>query len=388
MLDLLLLREQFAGFDSYQAESYRQTISRTERALATLTELAADWASFQERAAGERVPWLRAGLIEKPTSTYVAPPRPTPMTVVATDGSQILPDRNVEPTCYLLNVSRIAFHYGTLEEPLLETVPSFRYRKSDLHEELDDPLENASAEMVSALRDEAELQHLYDVAFTVRQQERPLLAMADGTLIRWMIRQMHNRTLEERLIRRYAEVLALFRENRIPLCSYISMPSSAEVVGLLRIVLGESSQEPSDPGETLFGLPDRKLFERLLKPGCRSATFVSGSHIQSDYEASDRICFFYVRSGSNASPGEVGRVEFPQWVADDEGLLDLIHAVVQSECEKGRGYPMILSEAHEHAVVRAPERSAFYSLIAGQMEQSGLPADVSQKSMSKRRPLV
>ena len=234
-----------------------------------------------------------AGLRDDPTRRYPPIDRPTPITVVATDGSQIYPDRHVEPHCYLLNISRIAFQYGTVERPLMESVPRFEYRREAFDEAFDQVLGTATADVVSALRDEFELAALFDVAQKARMPGRPILALADGTLIRWMLRRMRDYALEQKLIDRYTDTLAHFQADGIPLCSYISMPGNTEVVNLLRVHRGESDDEP-DPDASLAGVPDRWLFERILQPGERSAVFESASHIQKEYGARDRICYFYV----------------------------------------------------------------------------------------------
>ncbi|QXD14877.1 DNA double-strand break repair nuclease NurA [Rhodocaloribacter litoris] len=391
MLDFHRLQSQLADFSAYQTREAALTASRLRRALAALEACRPAWEGLREKVAAARPKWLVAGLRADPGGVHHCGPRPTPVTVVATDGSQIFPDRHVEPTCYLLNVSRIAFQYGTRERPLMEAVPVFRYRRTEL-DALEDPLlDGATAEVVSALRDEIELRELLDTAKAARLPGRPLVALADGTLIRWMIRRMQNRALEAQLIERYTEILSGFRDEGLPLCSYISMPANTEVVNLLRLFLDEPEETgdgttPPDPEQTLAGLTDRRLFEAVLPPGARSATFESASHIQREY-GEDRICYFYLHVPLPGG-GEIGRVEIPCWVADDERLVDLVHAVVLSECEKGNGYPMILSEAHERAVIRAQEKALFYELIEREMRGKGLSYAGSRKQASKRRPVV
>jgi hypothetical protein len=387
MLDLNRLHEQFTDFNAYQSQEQALQASRLRRALAALADCDPAWEALRERVAAARPGWLVAGLREAPAGCTACGPRPTPVTVVATDGSQIYPDRHFEPTCYLLNISRIAFQYGTLERPLMESVPQFRYRRSELEDHFDELLESATAEVVSAIRDEYELQALLEVAREARMAGRPLVALADGTLIRWMLRRMRDRAVEQRLIERYTRLLEQFRTEQIPLCSYISMPGNTEVVNLLRFHLGEADV-PADPGASLQGLADRHLFERVLGPGERSAVFESASHIQREYGAADRICYFYVHVAPRPVAAEIGRVEVPVWVAEDARLLDLVHAVVLSECEKGGGYPMILSEAHERAVIRVRERELFYRLVERQMATAGLPYAGSRKQASKQRPVV
>ncbi len=385
MLDIQRLSEQFPDFSDYQAREQALTASKLRRALAALAAWNPEWEALREEAARARAKWLVAGLRSAPAEAHGCGPRPTPVTVVATDGSQIYPDRHVEPTCYLLNVSRIAFQYGTLEAPLMEAVPEFRYRRSAFEDLIDPLLDTTSTEVISALRDEIELRELLRTARESRLPGRPLVALADGTLIRWMIRRMQNPALEQRLIERYTEILEGFREEALPLCSYISMPGNTEVVNLLRVSLDEG--DTPDPETTLEGLPDRKLFEAILAPGERSATFESASHIQREY-GENRICYFYLHVPSRDGRGEVGRVEMPVWVADDARLVDLVHSVVLSECEKGDGYPMILSEAHERAVIRAHEKTLFYEMIEREMRKRGLPFAGSRKEASKRRPVV
>lgn len=385
MLNLQRLQPQLADFNGYQAQEQALMAARLAQALAVLRALDETWEPWRERVATARPGWLTAGLRSSPVAVVQAPVRPTPMTVVAADGSQIYPDRNVEPFCYLLNISRIAFQYGTVERPIMESVPWLKYRRADFDPVAEDLLETTTAETVAALRDELELQELFDGACAARIPGRPLLALADGTLIRWMLRGLRDHTLEQQLIARYTRILDGFRQERLPLASYISLPGSTEVVNLLRVVRGETEGTP--PEQSLLGLTDRRLFEQTLRPGERSATFESASRIQKAYGES-RICFFYLHVPSHTGGTEVGRVEIPSWVADDPALCDLVHAVVLSECEKGDGYPMILSEAHEQAVVRAHEREQFYELIERQMARAGMPVVGSRKAASKRRPMV
>jgi hypothetical protein len=125
-----------------------------------------------------------------------------------------------------------------------------------------------------------------------------------------------------------------------------------------------------------------------LAPGERSATFGSSSHIQRSYPEGTQVCYFYLKVPSPSGSGEIGRVEVPQWVADDDALLDRIHATVLRECEKGDGYPLALSEAHERAVIRGPERESFFRLMERRLREAGLSPTDSRKRQSKQRPRV
>lgn len=385
MLDLQQLRPHLNEFANYHAEHRESRKERLERAVEVLTGFEGDVEAIRMLIRQAEESFLVAGVRERPAARRSTPSRPTPLTVVASDGSQIYPDRHLEPACYVLNISRIAFHYGTTEAPVLDAVPFFRYR----HDEWEDPvhqyIEAATAEVVSALRDEEELAQLLATASEQRVEGRPVLAVSDGTLIRWMLRGMRNRALEQELIGRYTRLLAQFQARAVPLCSYISMPGNTEVVHLAHVLSGEALE--------IEGLVDRQLFDLLLAPGERSAMFESASHIQREYGAQDRICYFYLKtcaeglSGAHLAP-EVARVEMPQWVAEDPELLELVHATILSECRKGGGYPMILSEAHERAVIRSAEKDAFRTFLEQSLRRQNLQVNRSRKAVSKRRPSV
>jgi hypothetical protein len=393
MLDLSRLRSQLDSFEAYEAEVRDRRAEQRRRARAALRVCAEQWTDVQAAVEAAQPRRLVAALRESPGTTTGAPERPTPITVVATDGSQIYPDRHVDPMFFLLNVSQVGFQYGTREEPLLDTAPRLRFQ-DDLSAHVDEALGTMTTELVSALRDEMELEFLLDGAQAAQVEERPLVALADGTLIRWMIRGMNNEAVEEALIARYTEYLQAFQREGLPLASYVSMPATTEVVNLLRFVVGElDAPAPEDldvtPAEPpLDGLLDRHVFDAVLEPGERSATFGSTSHIQRSYPTGSEVHYFYLKVPSSTGAGEMGRVEVPKWVADAPSFLNRIHATILRECEKGEGYPLALSEAHERAVIRASEREAFFRLMERRLRRAGLSPTDSRKRRSKQAPRV
>ncbi|PQJ33387.1 hypothetical protein BSZ35_01135 [Salinibacter sp. 10B] len=393
MLDISQLRAQLDEFQDYEASVRDRRVEQRRRARAVLASCDEQWPKVQAAVEEAQPRRLVAALQEAPRTTTDAPARPTPITVVATDGSQIYPDRHVDPTFFLLNVSRVGFQYGTQEEPLLDSVPRLRF-EDDLRDHIDAVLGSMTTELVSALRDEMELEHLLAAAQEEKIDGRPLVALADGTLIRWMIRGMNNEAAEDALIARYTDYLQSFRAAALPLASYVSMPATTEVVNLLRFMVGELdvaspdafAVSPSKP--SLEGLLDRHVFDSVLAPGQRSATFGSTSHIQRAYPEGSEVCYFYLKVPSTSGTTEMARVEVPRWVADERSLLDRIHATVLRDCEKGDGYPLALSEAHERAVIRASEREAFFRLMERRLRRAGLSPTNSRKRRSKQAPRV
>jgi hypothetical protein len=127
-------------------------------------------------------------------------------------------------------------------------------------------------------------------------------------------------------------------------------------------------------------LLDRELFQELLAPGQRSALFSSNSLVLRDYQE-HQVFFFYLNTGE-----EIGRVEIPRWVAKNEELLSLTHALVLDQCRRGLGYPVAISEAHQQAVIDGQDRRRFRALVESSLTQQGWHALTSEKARSKRRP--
>jgi len=131
------------------------------------------------------------------------------------------------------------------------------------------------------------------------------------------------------------------------------------------------------PCERLGRLTDRAVYGRRLKQGERSVVFTSQSRILESY-GEHKIGAFYLSVGM-----EIARIEIPTWVAESPRLLNGIHSVCSDQAGKGQGYPVALSEAHDKAVVRGPERRAFYEILERSMIKHGAPVTRSLKRISK-----
>ena len=98
-----------------------------------------------------------------------------------------------------------------------------------------------------------------------------------------------------------------------------------------------------------------------------------------DHYQGHNIHFFYVHAGN-----EIGRIEVPSWVAEDEGLLGLTHSLIVDQCRRGPGYPSALMESLEQAVVTGSDRRHFAELVEGALSDNQVPVYSSEKSFSKR----
>ena len=197
--------------------------------------------------------------------------------------------------------------------------------------------------------------------------------------------------LKRHYLERFLTALDNLRQVGVPVCSYISYPGSQDVVNSLRLMLcdvqsGGCAHCPQDTDQRklcLFmnSVWDRQVYAGLLGPGERSDIFESQSAILNQYRE-HRIQFFYLNVG-----GEIARIEAPQWVMEDPDMLGLVHSAVYDQCQRSGQYPPYppaLIEAHEQAVISAPERATVQALVEQALAEKGIFYVRSAKDRSKR----
>ncbi len=400
MLDFGVLKAQIDTMAVERKDLESDFFGRIDRALSEMDRWSGSWQDLAKRIASSRTSWLVAQPNGPIAETHPLPQRPEQLTVIASDGSQIFPDRHEVANCYLINIGYVAIHYGTGERPVMSSRPTLFFREEDVYPEWAGRRTTVTRDMVGIKRGAMEFEQVAELAASARYEDRTAVGLCDGTLILWML---EGKPLDFRrqALASYLTAFGRLREARVPVAGYISDPGSGDVVNALRVGLcperppncdrcpwkaqqesspGDSSQGLSPPGlpcEPIAGVTDDIVFSHTLGKGERSGVFGSVSKILDDY-GPHRTCFFYVHTGL-----EIARIEIPRWVAEDPGLLDLVHATVCDQAEKGRGYPVVLSESHEKAVVRAAERDLFYRFLRDTFVQNEVKAEVSLKSLKK-----
>jgi hypothetical protein len=216
--------------------------------------------------------------------------------------------------------------------------------------------------------------------------------LLDGTLILWGLEAfpefVSDALVSEGLVPCLDAMRDLNEDRRLALASYISFPRSTDVLNVLRVAVCPADVPNCDkecpPGKAracdrLSGVRDRDIFMARLGDGERSALFISPSRVVKERYGENRIYFFYVRAGD-----EIARLEVPEWVAANDDLLNLTHSLVLDQCQRGRGYPVALAEAHEQAVVTGADRENFWELVESSLIAGKMPSTASAKSFSKR----
>lgn len=389
MLDLVKLTAQVTALGQHLQQEATASQQRLQKALLTYDHLCQDPSAWQTRydTWSDHLSFSCASPLENLQETGVNRGIPVPIqegvhSVMATDGSQIVPNHHEIAYCSLINVGRVALHYGEERWPVLDSVPMLFYRSSDLRRS-----RGLSVEEVLALRrTQSEVEELVQIAL-VEPRRIPVLALMDGSLIHWGVESLsteEQRTWLEPILAAYN----LLRAARIPVVGYISASRSSEVLHYLRLglcpYLGSECQRfcsgvttlPCDP---FTPLTDRTLWGEILQPGQRSPIWCSGAKLLAHYGPHHIHCC-YLHVGE-----EVARIEFPGWVAEDADLLESALSIVLAQVQKGFGYPVALAEAHHLAVVRGGDRQRFFALVEQELVRSGLRnIAVSRKEARKR----
>ncbi len=406
MLDLFAVKNQIDEMVADKSRAQEDYREKLEMAVQAYRGWQRNWQKLAEKIACSRTSWLMPGLVEGLEVKPSHPQRPERISIAATDGSQIFPDRHEISSCFLINIGYILLHYGTGEKPLMSSKPTLYYRDEEIFEEWDGRRVFVNRELVGTKRGLMEFSELAALSLAAQEAGHSVLACSDGTLIQWSLEGKPHDFRDYVLGETMRDLDALEKAD-LPVCGYISHPSSQDVVNALKLglcpeevadrdrstclpenQLGLSVDEKKNlqgqlwnervPCSPLDGISDAVLMRQILKPGQRSPVFRSSSKILEAY-GRHWIHFFYVHVGQ-----EIGRVEVPEWVVKDQGMLELVHACICDQADKGQGYPVALSEAHERAVVRSADRESFYRFLRDTYVKNDVRARISTKSFKKR----
>ena len=392
-LDLTKVASQVIAMISGLKDARRERLQRLQFALDTLGDRAIDIDRLKKKIAASRTTWLVAELVDGLDNRYPLPSVPDDFTVIGSDGSHIDVDRHRSNRCYLINIGSAVITYGSRPDAILSNSPRLYSDDKDLV--ISSPeggrLQVVEGAILGIKRSVEECRHLTDLATELPDASR-CLALLDGTLILWGLEAYPEFVTGALLTDGFLSCLdrmKQFNANRqLALASYISFPRSTDVVNVLRVAVCPHDVVDSDrlcktctsrECEKVDGIRDRDVFLELLEDGERSALFISPSRIVKERYGEHGIYFFYLRVDD-----EIARIEIPQWVAENDSILDLTHSLVLDQCRRGQGYPVTLAEAHEQAVVTGGDRENFWELVESSMITEHLPSPGSAKSFSKR----
>jgi len=356
MLDLSKLARQMQGISTHlaqEAEAARTRVDIAQTLMQQATQRQVELTT-QRQAYEHRLLFAAAEPIEPLDTRIPLATPPAAHTVISSDGSQISPSHHEIAYCYLLNISRVAIHYGQNRYPLLDNLPEVIYRPEDLYasrqwgisteEWMGYKRTAAEAVMLGELGTETTAQNAaQNAAQNVTQNAAPntnipVLAMTDGSLIYWFLEQIPAKARDE-ILNPVLESWDRLRTAKVPVMGYISASRSGEALNFLR--LQACPYETPDclthceddrgqmPCQRFFPLRDVTLWAMSLAPGERGPLWKSSADILSCY-GDHAVYFCYVHVGA-----EVARVEFPQWVVEDSELLNSALSLMLAQVQKG-----------------------------------------------------
>jgi hypothetical protein len=321
--------------------------------------------------------------LQDPASSFAPTAVPTDLTVAAVDGSHIDIDRHLAARCFLINIGVCALTYGTAPDADLRSAPRL-YASDDelvIRDDIGERSERIDGTILGALRHVEELSAAADVLEAL-PGTRPAVMLVDGPLT---VAGLGGRVFPDFVLRTlvsdgYGNAMERFRLSAkgrtLAVAGYTSLPGHDEVVRALSLALPHEGPDKADPPTD--GVLDREVFDRHLPPGHRSALFASTGHPLESYQLGHTTVNFYLNTGD-----EIGRAELPAWAADEPGAVDLLHATLLDQCKRGGGYPTVLIEAHEQAVVNGRDRRAFVELVESALADRGVATRTSEKNISK-----
>ena len=279
--------------------------------------------------------WIVPEIHERLDMSYSPPPLPDDYCVVGVDGSHIDVSRHIPAHCYLINIGGMALRYGSEPDARVFSTPRLYAETDELI--IRDRLAPYREETISGALLDAKraVEELRGVLERLRElpPDLPALGLMDGSLIMFGMHRhpdfVVRHLVDEGFVGVLDELRRIASERPVAIASYISLPRSMEVVNALRVGVcpypvancdlecGSVRREDRPCEESVGGVLDRELMESLVDMNERTAVFESNAGIVRDHYGGHGVSFFYVRTEE-----EVGRVEVPDWVAEDEGCWE------------------------------------------------------------------
>lgn len=369
--------------ESVAKRAVRQEIKRREvttKIVAQLNQYADDWEAINDALADAKLKgdphilrFARPLNENEPINVAIdCPPCPDQATLIATDGSQIMPDRHASFYYYLINVGGMVYFHGENGHlPDTFSLSELEYLGDDLESDI-------SSGDVSVQRDLKEINTLASKLREYQDQPAPRLGILDQRLLYWP-----NRSGEkaEKIADEWMQAMTIIRHTQSFLCGFISRPNTNRVATMLRAIATKNEAEWKELGKRTI-VNDANIFQAVLsKKGQRSKVFKDVSRPNDRFKELDpknEVCFFYLNVGNS-----IARVDIPMWVAEDDNAIDNVHSLIYSQCELLGGYPYIITRADEMAVVGKQDQAELNAMIELNMQHQGITPMISPKQEGK-----
>lgn len=322
-------------------------------------------------------------------------PAPARATIIATDGSQILPNRHAAFLYSLINIGAMIYHHGTADAPDIRSEPVIFYPEpEDTDRTEDEP--GFDKNEVTIARDRREIAMLADLAWEYRHEAPLTLAILDQRLLYWPFGGS-NRDADA-AVTAWLKAMTKARDAGALLSGYIDRPGKRSVVTMLKTLSTDPDMDWKKLGKRPpFGeLTDADLYAAVLGPGQRSPVFVDVSPANTRFAGVDpqnEVCFFYLNPGTTipVTDGDeaivdgrgLARVDIPMWVARDPRAVADVHNLIIDQCCIVGDYPYVLTRADELAVVGRDDETNLNVMIDQYMQRAGVQGSITAKQSNK-----
>jgi hypothetical protein len=384
-LDFRQVQQQVNELGNNALRRQERLSERRERAMKLLALHAYELDALRQKV--ERVvsnfdPTLRCALpVEEPLTAAVAlPQQAVAGTVLAADGSQINPTRNMEVNYGLVNAGAIVMKSGSAQAPDTH-ITSRLYYEEDLYTGTG----TITEDVLALYRDVSERAILVELALAAQP---PVITLTDGPMELWGAKDAAGEGPAE-----YRNSLENYRNALTQLCKmgavtagYVDKPAADLVVRLLEIASAADDElRGIRTHHPLRGCRDIDLYSAILRSGDRSAVFQMQSKSMENYPGELAIHFFYLNVGRQDHP-KMARVEIPAWVSQNPGMVDRLHAVLVGQCRilGARAYPYVLHRAHETAVVTLQDQEQVTNMILMELRRRGVSVGESSEKQAMK----
>jgi len=286
------------------------------------------------------------------------------ISVFGADGSSIEADRDLPLEFSAINIGYININYGENHSAEFDESLTFYPDNKDIPE--------IDSKLLSDINAMSALRHVLELEFLIKKMSQSKspnikIGFVDGNLYpNFALSHITNITFKQFLYKRLDEIaqkIINLSKNNTYIISYNSNPNSVHISSKLK---GKYAAELNDSG----------VFGNLLNINERSDIFTEIS--EEETSELNPVSFSFIKNYK-----ELSKIEFLNGTIDNEAMNKIL-AVIISQVEKGKGYPKILIESHEHAVISQSDRAALNTLIEKELNLLHINYTTSQKQQSKQ----
>ena len=309
--------------------------------------------------------------------------------LIATDGSQILPDRHKPFQFAYIQAGCACVTYGSADQSFGKKLSQLKRSRfipeAELYDEQTGELRPPSE--ISNQRDALEIDLLAEACGMAREAGYQPIAVADGSIVPFALLGGRNiKQLSAKLLPPLSRALDSIKASGALLCGYIDKPNSNALTRACALdgtpfdAIDESLLREKDKENA--GIVDRHLLEFELNAAQRTALFDPNWEVNDSLgEHAMRACYVNFGAGHGVLSA-IGRIEVPQWCASD---VNVLAAVLHRHAQMGEGYPLILKAAHQDSVVSKDDARDIEQAIQMELLKRGIVPRGSLKQDAKDR---